>query len=220
MNLICARGWSAGKPIFQSELKTMSKSVEFLFDVGSPYTYLAYHQLPKITESQGAKIVWTPVLLGGIFQATGNKSPAEVPAKGRYLNADLQRWATAFGVRFRMNPDFPINTLPLMRGAVAMQMRGEEEFHRYLRAIFGAMFETPRNLNLPAGIGAVLSQAGFDPTEFMALIGEQSVKDRLKENTTSAVARGVFGAPTFFVGEDMFWGQDRLAFVEQALSKR
>jgi 2-hydroxychromene-2-carboxylate isomerase len=198
----------------------MNKSVEFLFDVGSPYTYLAYHQLPKIAEAQGAEIVWTPVLLGGIFQATGNKSPAEVAAKGAYMNTDLQRWAKTFGVRFQMNPDFPINTLPLMRGAVAMQMRGDEEFHRYLRAIFSAMFEMPRNLNLPAEIGAVLAQAGFDPMEFMTLISDQSVKDRLKENTTSAVARGVFGAPTFFVGDDMFWGQDRLDFVEEALSKR
>jgi 2-hydroxychromene-2-carboxylate isomerase len=197
----------------------MNKSVEFLFDVGSPYTYLAYHQLPKIAEAQGAEIVWTPVLLGGIFQATGNKSPATVPAKGAYMNADLQRWAKAFEVTFQMNPNFPINTLPLMRGAVAMQMRGDEEFHRYLRAIFSAMFEKPRNLNLPAEIGAVLAQAGFDPTAFMALIGDQAVKDRLKENTTSAVARGVFGAPTFFVGNDMFWGQDRLEFVQDALSK-
>lgn len=196
----------------------MSKTVEFLFDVGSPYTYLAYHQLPKIAQAQGAEIIWTPVLLGGIFQATGNASPAEVPAKGRYSNVDLQRWANAYGVPIQMNPHFPINTLSLMRGAVAMQMRGEEAFHRYLRAVFSAMFEKPRNMNLPAEIGAVLAQAGFDPMEFMAQIGEQSVKDRLKENTVAAVARGVFGAPTFFVGEEMFWGQDRLAFVAEALS--
>jgi 2-hydroxychromene-2-carboxylate isomerase len=198
----------------------VSKTVEFLFDVGSPYTYLAYHQLPKIAAAQGADIVWTPVLLGGIFQATGNKSPAEVPAKGRYSNVDLQRWAQAYGVAIAMNPDFPINTLALMRGAVAMQMRSEEEFHRYLRAVFSAMFDQPRNLNLPAEIGVVLTEAGFDPMEFKQLIGDQRVKDRLKENTDGAVARGVFGAPTFFVGEDMFWGQDRLAFVEEALSKR
>ena len=197
----------------------MSKTVEFLFDVGSPYTYLAYHQLPKIAEAQGAGIVWTPVLLGGIFQATGNKSPAEVPAKGRYSNVDLQRWANAYGVNIEMNPNFPIITLPLMRGAVAMQMRGDEEFHRYLRAIFSAMFEKPRNLNVPAEIGAVLADAGFDPGDFTALISDQSVKDRLKDNTTSAVARGVFGAPTFFVGDDMFWGQDRLDFVAEAISK-
>ena len=198
----------------------MTKTVEFLFDVGSPYTYLAYHQLPKITQAQGAEIVWTPVLLGGIFQATGNKSPAEVLAKGRYSNVDLKRWAKTYDVTINMNPNFPINTLALMRGAVAMQMRGEEAFHRYLRAIFSAMFEKPRNLNVPTEIGAVLAKAGFDPMEFMALIGDQSVKDLLKENTASAVARGAFGVPTFFVGEDMFWGQDRLQFVADALSKK
>ena len=105
-----------------------------------------------------------------------------------------------------------------MRGAVAMQMRGDEVFQPYLRAVFSAMFEQPRNLNLPAEIGAVLTETGFDPVEFMALLGDQSIKDRLKE-TNKAVARGVFGAPTFFVGEDMFWGQDRLEFVAEALSK-
>jgi 2-hydroxychromene-2-carboxylate isomerase len=197
----------------------MTKTVEFLFDVGSPYTYLAYHQLPKVAQALGAEIVWTPVLLGGIFQATGNKSPAEVPAKGHYANIDLQRWADAYGVPIQMNPDFPINTLPLMRGAVAMQMQGDAVFHRYLRAIFSAMFEKPRNLNLPAEIGAVLVQAGFNPAEFMAQIGEQAVKDRLKDNTANAVARGAFGVPTFIVGNDMFWGQDRLDFVVQALRK-
>jgi 2-hydroxychromene-2-carboxylate isomerase len=198
----------------------MTKAVEFLFDVGSPYSYLAYHELPKIAKAQGAKIIWTPVLLGGIFQATGNRSPIEVPAKGSYSNIDLQRWAKAYGVAIKMNPDFPVNTLALMRGAVAMQLRSEAEFHRYLAAVFNAMFGKPRNLNLPTEIGAVLTEAGFDAAEFMQLIGDQRVKDRLKDNTASAVARGVFGAPTFFVGEDMFWGQDRLAFVAEAISKR
>lgn len=198
----------------------MTKTVEFLFDVGSPYTYLAYHQLPKIAKAQGAEITWTPVLLGGIFQATGNRSPIEVPAKGSYSNIDLQRWGKAYGVTMQMNPDFPINTLALMRGAVAMQMRGDEAFQHYLRAVFEAMFGKPRNLNLPAEIGAVLTEAGFDAAEFMQLIGDQRVKDRLKDNTASAVARGAFGAPTFFVGDDMFWGQDRLDFVEKALAKR
>lgn len=198
----------------------MSKTIEFLFDVGSPYSYLAYHELPKIAQAKGAQIIWTPVLLGGIFQATGNRSPIEVPAKGRYSGIDLQRWADACGVNFQMNPSFPINTLALMRGAIAMQMRGEEEFHRYLSAIFSAMFEKPRNLNVPAEIGAVLVEAGFDPIEFMGLIGDQAVKDRLKENTANAVSRGVFGVPTFFVGDEMYWGQDRLHFVAEAISKR
>jgi 2-hydroxychromene-2-carboxylate isomerase len=196
----------------------MTKTVEFLFDVGSPYSYLAYHQLPKIAEAHGAAIVWTPVLLGGIFQATGNRSPIEVPAKGSYSSVDLHRWAKAYGVTIEMNPHFPINTLALMRGAVAMQMRGDEEFQRYLRAVFDAMFGKPRNLNKPEEIGALLTSAAFDAAEFMQLIGDQAVKDRLKENTASAVARGAFGAPTFFVGSEMFWGQDRLDFVEQALS--
>ena len=119
-----------------------------------------------------------------------------------------------------MNPDFPINTLALMRGAVAMQMRGDEEFQRYLRAVFDAMFGRPRNLNKPEEIGAVLTAAGFDAPEFMHLTGEQRVKDRLKDNTTNAIARGAFGAPTFFVGDEMFWGQDRLDFVEMEISKQ
>ncbi|MFH1872433.1 MAG: 2-hydroxychromene-2-carboxylate isomerase [Pseudomonadota bacterium] len=197
----------------------MTKPVEFLFDVGSPYSYLAYHQLPKIAKAKGATILWRPVLLGGLFQATGNRSPIEVPAKGRYSMIDLQRWANVYGVRLTMNPHFPINTLSLMRGAVAMQMRTDAEFQRYLSAIFSAMFEMPRNMNDPAEVVAVLQSVGFDPTSFMELISSSAVKEKLKTNTAESVARGVFGAPTFFVGEDMFWGQDRLQFVEAALER-
>lgn len=196
----------------------MTKTVEFLFDLGSPYSYLAWHQLPKVAKAQGADIVYTPVLLGGIFQATGNASPAEVPAKARHFDVDLQRWGKAWGVPVAMNPAFPINTLALMRGAVATQMQGDGPFQRYMGAMYHAMFGEPRNLADPAEVAAVLAKAGFDPAQFMAQIGEQAVKDRLKDNTAGAVARGVFGAPSFFVGEALFWGQDRLHFVEQALA--
>ena len=196
----------------------MTKTVEFFFDFGSPYTYLAYHQLPKIAARHGATVIWRPILLGGVFQATGNKSPMEVPAKGRYSLIDLQRWAQHFGVPLQMNPHFPINTLPLMRGAVAMQLRSEVEFQRYVAVIFRAMFEHPRNLNQPEEVAAVLAENGMDPTAFVDLINAPAAKEKLKENTAQAVARGVFGAPTFFVGEQMFWGQDRLDFVEQALA--
>ena len=196
----------------------MSKQVEFFFDVGSPYTYLAYHQLPKIAEARQAEIVWRPILLGGVFQATGNHSPVDVPAKGKNLLVDLQRWARQYGVAMQMNPHFPINTLALMRGAVAMQLQGDDELQRYLAAIFSAMFEQPRNLNLPEEIDAVLREAGFDPAAFLAAINEQAVKDKLKSDTAEAVERGVFGAPTFFVGDDMYWGQDRLHFVDHALA--
>jgi 2-hydroxychromene-2-carboxylate isomerase len=196
----------------------MSKQVEFLFDVGSPYSYLAYKQLPKIAAAQGAQILWTPVLLGGIFQATGNHSPAEIPAKGLHSNIDLQRWAQHFGVAIEMNPNFPINTLQLMRGAVGMQMRSEAEFHTYLDAVFNAMFGKPKNMGQPDVVASVLTDAGIDPALFLTLVNDPAVKDALKKNTTEAVQRGVFGAPTFFVNGDMYWGQDRLHFVEAALS--
>ena len=197
----------------------MSKQVEFYYDFGSPYSYLAFHALPKIAQKAGAEVVWRPMLLGGIFQATHNASPMEVPAKGAHLQTDLKRWAAYFGVPFQMNPFFPINTLALMRGATALQMKGDaDDFHRYNAAIYAAMFETPRNLNLPEEIGKVLHAAGFNPVQSLAMISEQQVKDQLKADTAAAVARGVFGAPTFFVGDEMFWGQDRLHFVEQALA--
>jgi len=194
------------------------KQVEFFFDVGSPYSYLAYHQLPKIARAKGAEILWRPMLLGGVFQATGNSSPATIPAKGHYSNIDLERWAKSFGVPIQQNPHFPINTLQLMRGAVGMQLRSDAEFHNYLAAIFSAMFEHPRNLGDLKELAAVLEAAGISPALMMALVQDDHVKQTLRKTTEDAVARGVFGAPTFFVGDEMFWGQDRLHFVEQALS--
>ncbi|KRB83872.1 2-hydroxychromene-2-carboxylate isomerase [Noviherbaspirillum sp. Root189] len=194
------------------------KKIEFFFDVGSPYSYLAYHQLPKIAHARNASILWRPMLLGGVFQATGNASPANVPLKAVYSKVDLERWARRFNVTFNHNPHFPINTLQLMRGAVAMQMRSDAEFHRYLSAIFSAMFEHPRNLGNPEEVAAVLEGAGISPLLFLELIKDDKVKAKLKSDTEEAVARGVFGAPTFFVGSDMYWGQDRLDFVDMALS--
>jgi 2-hydroxychromene-2-carboxylate isomerase len=194
------------------------KQVEFFFDVGSPYSYLAYHQLPKIAKARNADIVWRPMLLGGVFQATGNSSPATVPTKARYSMEDLERWAKYFDVPFKPNPNFPINTLFLMRGATGMQMRSDEEFQAYLSAVFSAMFEKPRNLNAPEEIAAVLEAAGISPHLVLELTKDEKVKEKLKQDTQEAVARGVFGAPAFFVGSDMFWGQDRLQFVDQALA--
>jgi len=194
------------------------KQVEFFFDVGSPYSHLAYHQLPKIAKARNAEILWRPILLGGIFQATGNASPFTVPQKAKHSLTDLERWANYFDAPFTPNPHFPINTLQLMRGAVAMQMRSDEEFHRYLSAILGAMFEKPRNLNNVQEISAVLEAAGFLPMDVLAMVQDDKVKQALRANTDEAVARGVFGAPTFFVGENMFWGQDRLHFVDLALA--
>jgi len=196
----------------------MTKTVEFYFDFGSPYSYLAYKALPGIAAAHGAKIVWRPMLLGGVFKATGNHSPVEIPAKGKWMQQDMQRWAARYGAVFRNNPHFPINTLVLMRGAAGMQMRGQD-FDKYVEAIFRAMWENPRNLGEPQELAAVLRQAGFDADAFLALVNDPAVKEQLKKNTEEAVARGVFGAPTFFVGEEMFWGQDRLDFVAAALTR-
>lgn len=193
------------------------KQVEFFFDVGSPFSHIAWRALPEIAARTGAEIVWRPILIGGVFKATGNVSPMTVPAKGSYSTIDLYRWAEYYGIPFQMNPHFPINTLPLMRGATAMLMRGPKALEAYLDAIYPAMFEQPVNLGEPAEIGKVLARAGIDPQALMAEIGTDAVKDKLRTDTDDAVQRGVFGAPTFFVGTEMYWGQDRLMFVERAL---
>lgn len=197
----------------------MTKTVDFYFDVGSPAAYLAFTQLPQICADAGATINWQPMLLGGVFQATGNHSPATVPAKGKYMFGDLQRFATRYGVPFQPNPHFPINTLMLMRGAVGLRMRQDERFGNYVKAVFEAIWIDSKNLNDLAVVGAVLHEAGFDAAAMLALVSQQDVKDRLKVLTQRAVQRGIFGAPTMFVGEQMFWGQDRLDFVREALLK-
>jgi 2-hydroxychromene-2-carboxylate isomerase len=196
----------------------MSKTVEFYFDLGSPATYLAYTQLPNICEQTDSQLVYVPILLGGVFKATGNASPATVPAKGRYMFIDLDRYAKRYGVPLKINPHFPINTLVLMRAVTGMQMRHPERFAAFVDCLFKALWIEGRNLNDPATVGAVLSENGFDPQEILALSAEEDVKSALKDTTEKAVQRGVFGAPSMFVGEQLFFGQDRLDFVSEALS--
>ena len=196
----------------------MNKTVEFYFDFGSPAAYIAYTQLPRIAAEAGATLVWKPMLLGGVFQATGNRSPVEIPAKAPYMMEDLKRCAQRFGIEFRHNPHFPINTLLLMRGAAGIQMHEPARFGDYAAAVYRAIWVDGRNMNDPATVGAVLQQAGFDATKILGLTQQQDVKDRLRATTDEAVARGVFGAPTMFVDGQMFWGQDRLDFVQAALT--
>jgi len=196
----------------------MTRSIDFYFDFGSPAAYLAATQLPHIAADAGATLVWKPMLLGGVFQATGNHSPAEVKLKGRYLNRDLARFAKRYGVPFAHNPHFPINTLLLMRGAAGLQTEQPERFMDYVKAMYDAMWVDGRNMNDPATVGAALQAAGFDAAAVLALANAQATKDRLKATTQEAVERGVFGAPTMFVGDEMFWGQDRLDFVREALA--
>ena len=194
------------------------RTVEYFFDVGSPTSYLAYTQLPRLVAGCGGDLVWRPMLLGGVFKATGNASPAALPAKGRWMFDDIARHAQRYGVPFAFNPAFPINTLTLMRGAVGFQMQQPADFERYVEVVYRAIWATPRNLGDPAVVAATLVEAGFDAEMFTALVANPDVKAKLIANTEEAVARGVFGAPTFFVGKQMFFGQDRLEFVREALT--
>jgi 2-hydroxychromene-2-carboxylate isomerase len=195
----------------------MSKTAEFFFDVGSPASYLAWTQLPALCDQAGATLVYRPMLLGGVFQATGNASPATVPAKGLYMNADLGRFAKRYGVPFQINPYFPINTLQLMRAAIGVQLRQPDRLDAMLTALFNALWVNGVNLNDPMAVAQTLARAGFDPAEIQALASDPEVKGALKASTEEAVRRGVFGAPTVFVGDTMFFGQDRLDFVKEAL---
>jgi 2-hydroxychromene-2-carboxylate isomerase len=195
----------------------MSKTVEFFFDFGSPTSYLAWTQLPRIAQQAGAQIVWRPMLLGGVFKATGNQSPVNIPAKGRYMLQDLARFASRYGVPMSFTPHFPINTLTLMRGAAGYQ--GSERFEHYVQTIFEALWVQQKNLGKPEVVAAVLSAAGFDLDEFEHLVNDEAIKERLKATTEEAVKRGAFGAPTFFVGAEMHFGQDRLDFVADALQR-
>ena len=193
------------------------KQVEFFFDVGSPASYLAWTQLPGLCESTAAVLVYRPMLLGGVFQATGNASPVTVPAKGRYVFGDLARFARRYGVSLRVNPHFPVNTLVLMRAAAGVQTHAPERLQTFLQAVFKAMWVDGLNVGEAAVASQVLADAGFDPAQVFAWAGEADVKATLRATTDEAVARGAFGAPTMFVNGEMFFGQDRLDFVREAL---
>jgi len=194
----------------------MSKTIEFFFDFGSPTTYLAHTQLPRIAREAGTELVYRPMLLGGVFKATGNASPVMVPAKGRWMGQDIARWARRWGVPFTFNPHFPINTLTLMRGAAGLQLRRPQDFARYVDTVFQAMWVAPRNLGDAAVLAVTLAEAGFDAEALLSLVADPDVKARLIANTDEAVARGAFGAPSCFVGDELYFGQDRLDFVREA----
>lgn len=195
------------------------KSVEFYFDLGSPYSYLAYYRLLQMAEQQEIQIVYKPILLGGVFKATGNRSPIEVPVKGVYSILDMQRWAEYYQIQMQMNPHFPMNTLTLMRILTGVQLLHLEKFEQVLKLLFDAMFGTPQNLNEPTVLAEVLEPSGFSVEDIMSMVQSEVVKQKLITETEQAIQRGIFGAPTFFVGDEMYWGQDRLHFVEQALNK-
>ena len=195
----------------------MSRNVDFYFDVGSPASYLAWTQLPGLCTRAGATLTYKPMLLGGVYQATGNASPGTIPVKGRYVQMDLERHARRCGVSLRSNPHFPINTLFLMRLVTGIQLEQPERLQPLLKCLFDAMWIEALNLNEAATTARILAAGGFDPEQALALTQQPPVKAALRAVTDEAVARGVFGAPTMFVGDAMFFGQDRLEFVREAL---
>jgi 2-hydroxychromene-2-carboxylate isomerase len=195
-------------------------TVEFHFDFGSPNAYLAHRVIPEIERRTGEKFEYVPVLLGGIFKLTGNRSPAEafagVKNKLEYERLETARFIERHGIDgFRPNPFFPVNTLTLMRGAVAAQRLGV--FERYVDELYRHMWSEPKKLDDPAIWHTALIQSGFDAGEFARLVKQQDVKDRLIDNTARSVERGAFGSPTFFVGNEIFFGKDRLRDVEEAI---
>ena len=193
---------------------------QFLFDFGSPNAYLAHKVLPDIEARTGKRFDYVPVLLGGVFKATGNRSPmeayADIPAKLAYEGRERDRFVRRHGLtKFRSNRHFPVNTRAIMRGAVAARRLGV--FEPYVEAVFAAMWEQGLTMDDPAVIGAALTAAGLPAADIFALTQDPAVKDELMANTTEAVARGVFGSPSFLVGEELWFGKDRLAEVEAAI---
>jgi 2-hydroxychromene-2-carboxylate isomerase len=194
--------------------------VEFHFDFGSPNAYLAHLVIPSIELRTGVKFEYVPVLLGGVFRLTGNRSPAESFAGIRnrleYERLEMTRFIKRHGITsFQYNPHFPVNTLAIMRRAVAAQMLGV--FVRYVDDMFRNMWSQPKKLDDPAVLDAALLAAGFDAVRFADLAQDPAVKARLLDNTQRSVDRGTFGAPTFFVGDEIFFGKDRLRDVEEMI---
>jgi 2-hydroxychromene-2-carboxylate isomerase len=173
--------------------------------------------MPVIARDTGATVVYRSMLLGGVFQSTGNRPPISVPLKGSYLFTDLSRFARRYGVPLVMNPAFPINTITLMRIDVGLERAADPRLAAYRDAMFRAIWVDQKNMNDPATVAQVLAAGGFDPQQMLALASDPAVKEDLRARTQAAVDRGIFGAPTFFVGDAMFWGQDRLDFVREAL---
>ena len=198
-----------------------SAAPQFLFDVGSPNAFLSHEAIPAIEKRTGAKFEYVPVLLGGIFKATNNKSPAETLAgvknKREFHALETERFLKRFAVKpYTWNPFFPVNTLNLMRAAVAAQFEGV--FEKYVEAAFHHMWAKPKKMDDPDIAAKALTASGLDAAKLFARAQEPDVKARLIENTQSAVERGAFGSPTFFVGKEIFFGKEQLREVEELIS--
>lgn len=200
-----------------------STAPQFMFDFGSPNAFLSHEAIPAIEKRTGAKFEYVPILLGGVFKATNNKSPAETLAgvknKREFLALETERFIKRFGVKpYTWNPFFPVNTLNLMRAAIAAQL--EAVFEPYVEAAFHHMWVEPKKMDDPEVAAKALSASGLDGTKLLARAQDPDVKAKLIENTQAAVERGAFGSPTFFVGKEMFFGKEQLREVEELISAK
>ena len=197
--------------------------VEFYYDLVSPYSYLVRGQIERVCEEHGAELVLRPMLLGAVHKASGNRAPIETPAKARYQTLDIQRWAERYGLPMRFPDPFPFRTLKTMRAAMWCAERGElEPFTREAFALYWEEGGAPKGVEEADETGPlseVARRIGHDPDELLEGATTGEAKTALKNATEEAVERGVFGAPAFFVGDEMFWGNDRLLFVEEELSR-
>ena len=194
----------------------MTKNVTFCFDFGSPYSYLAYNNLNSIREA-GGEVTIMPVLLGGIFKATGNQPPATVQKKGEYMFKDINRWSKKLDIPFKMNPYFPILTVPHMRGAVLAQR--ENILEKYMQVMFEAIWVKAMNLNDQEILTNIAEKSGIDPNQFAEEISSNEIKNKLRENTEFAISKGAFGVPTYYLDDEMFWGIDSVKFLLDDLKK-
>lgn len=192
------------------------KRVEFFYDYASTYSYLAHRAIEELAAKRQAEIVFKPMVLGFVFKATGNSMPAAVPAKAAYMVHDVRRWVRHYGLPFHMPSVFPVNTIRALRTAVAALEDGV--FPAYHHAVMRAYWANDQDIGDAEVLAAIATSAGLDGSRLVARADDPGVKERLKANTDEAIARGVFGAPTFFVGDEMFWGNDRLQFVDEALA--
>jgi 2-hydroxychromene-2-carboxylate isomerase len=192
-----------------------AREIELFFDVASAYSYLASTQVDALGERLGVPIRWRPMLLGGVVKATGNRVPLEVPAKARYMLMDLQDWVAWYGIRLRFPTHFPPNTLTAMRVLSAV---APEDVPRLAQALFTAYWCDNQNISDAAVLAQVIAASGFPADALVARAQEQDVKDALRRTTDEAIARGAFGAPTFFFAGRMFWGNDRLPLLERFVS--
>jgi len=198
----------------------MTRSIEFFYDIGSSYSYLASTQIDALAQRTGVEVRWRPFLLGAVFKATGNEMPARIPNKAKWMVGDMKRWADRYGIPITVPSRFPLSTLAAQRALVATErLAGHDAQRKLAKALFHAYWAEDLDVSDKGVIAELATKAGLDGAAIAAATDAPETKDALRAVTDEAVTRGAFGAPAIFVGEDLFWGNDRLGLLEDHLAK-